>query len=271
MAKNNDGMRKTIAMRISSFYERYPYPSQRVECARDLLCGEHARVMKKILKTAGLTAEELKHMRVLDAGCGTGEKALYCAILGAEVDAFDISKTSISIAIKNAARLAVKNVSYRVDDFAEVQLKKKYGLVLAMGSLHHSAEPHMNFLRLSRALMPKGRIAIGLYNVYGRLACRVRRKMLKIGTGRPEEIVRRLPHAESPARLASLADRYASPHESYHSVEEVLDWFEEAGIEPVCSEPPLNLHSRAEMMAGQLGWMLKERGFFYIGGKKMGK
>ena len=275
-----NGVNEPITPRIRSFYEHYPYPAQRVVGQADLTRGEHARMMKKILATVSLAPQDLRGLRVLDAGCGTGEKSLYCAIMGAQADAFDLSKTSISIARKNAALFRMKNVSYRVADFANVRLEKKYDLILAMGSLHHSEEPKGNFMRLARALKPGGHIVVGLYNLYGRLACRIERKMIRLRLGPLAEnndatsidesarIVRSLPPSKSPTHLASLADRYATPHESYHTVEEVLGWFREAGMEAAGTDPPVNIASRADPLVKQLGWMIQKKGFFCIGARK---
>jgi len=279
-ARKSSNTGKPIATRIRAFYERYPYPSQRVERREDLLRGEHARMMKKIWATVSLAPEELRGMRVLDAGCGTGEKALYCAMMGAEVDAFDLSKTSIMRATMNAGRFGTKNVHYEVADFASVRLARAhYDLILAMGSLHHSEDPKGHFMRLARALKKDGKIVVGLYNLYGRLACRVERKLMRMRVGVKVEdpdpdkefasIVRSLPPSKSPTHLASLADRYATPHESYHTVEEVLGWFAQAGLEPMEADPPVDLRSQADPLIKQLGWMLGRKGFFCVGGRRI--
>lgn len=71
-----------------------------------------------------------KRAGVLDLGCGTG--TLSGLFNKKEYLGVDIDKDSISIARKKN-----KGYSYRVDDATTLRTKKKYGLVLVTGVLHH--------------------------------------------------------------------------------------------------------------------------------------
>lgn len=262
-------MGSQILAKVKDFYERNPYPNQRIAGKEDLLSGEHAKVMRRMLATVGLEPGSLAGMTVLDAGCGTGEKAAYCALHGAIVDAFDISSSSIAIGRKNAEKLGVK-VDFSVSSFETVALKRKYDLVLCIGTLHHTAEPEKNFMRMANKVKNGGRIALGLYNVYGRLGCRVRRKLLWLGESEPRRILEKVgaKKEKNQAWRAAVSDRYGAPHETYHSVEEVLRWFKKAGISPVGAWPKVKMGSRLDIALSQASWLLKNRGFFFIGGKK---
>ncbi len=154
-----------IKLRVRSFYEAHPYPHQRVESESDLSSSGHEKVMRQILRTVGVSPEWLAGKRILDGGCGTGEKAIYCSLHGAKADAFDFSKTSIAHAKQTAAHLNAE-VHFFMADFESVQLKGKYDLILLIGTLHHTADARSNFMRMARHLAPGGRIALGLYNVY---------------------------------------------------------------------------------------------------------
>lgn len=258
-----------ILDKVRGFYERNPYPNQRVSSKEDLLFGEHAKVMRRMLATVGMKPEELQGKTVLDAGCGTGEKAVYCALHGAFVDAFDISKASVAIGKKNAAKLGVK-VNFSVSSFETVKLQRKYDLVLCIGTLHHTAEPKKNFMKMARGVKSGGRIALGLYNLYGRLACRVHRKLLWLGEKEPQRILEKIGVKEEKNQTwrAAVSDRYGAPHETYHSVEEALQWLGEAGMQPISTWPEIKLHSRADIKLKQLEWLFKNRGFFFTGAKK---
>lgn len=58
---------------------------------------------------------------------------------------------------------------------------------------------------------------------------------------------------------AYAADKYVNPYESYHSVGEVLDWFNKNDITYTGSHP----HT-----GQQLKWLLRRNGFFIISGRK---
>jgi 2-polyprenyl-3-methyl-5-hydroxy-6-metoxy-1,4-benzoquinol methylase len=259
----------SIREKVRAFYELHPYPSQRVSSEQDLKASGHEAVMKRILSTAGVTSGWLEGKSVLDAGCGTGEKAVYCALHGAKVDAFDFSGNSIRIARQSAKKLGVK-VNFSVDAFESVQLHKKYDLILCIGTLHHTEDARANFLRMAAHLKPDGRIALGLYNIYGRLACRLHRKLIWAGEKNPERILEKIGarREKSPVRFAAVADRFASPHETYHSIEEVLHWFEESGIAPIATHPAARLDSKLGMKLSQLSWLAKSKGFFFMSGVK---
>ena len=257
-----------ITKKVKDFYEQYPYPNQRVCENKSLINTRQKDVMKNILSTVELSILELDGLCVLDAGCGTGEKALFCKMHGADVDAFDLSNTSIRIAKENSERMKI-DVNYFQGDFAEVRLEKKYDLILAIGTLHHSSDPMGNFEILVKHLKKNGRIALGLYNLYGRLGCRVHRKILGSGKKNTNEILKKVgvEKINNKTKAANLADRFGSPHESYHDIEEVLKWFEKSDIVPCATYPRVELKSRLKIKIKQIEWLAKSRGFFFIGGK----
>jgi hypothetical protein len=115
-----------------------------------------------------------------------------------------------------------------------------------------------------------GFIVVGLYNLYGRLACRIKRKFLRILSGEnPSQILSKIKaKKEDPHMLALLADRYASPYETYHTIEEVLSWFLAADIEPIGCYPKVNIKSFFDIKFSQFEWLLKRKGFFFLGGRK---
>ena len=260
-------MEKRIIRKVREFYESNPYPCQLVRTRTDLERNEHSRVMSRILSTVGWKYGDLAGKRVLDAGCGTGEKALFCAMHGADADAFDISAASIGISRESAKRLNLE-VNYSVDSFEKFSSIKKYDLILCIGSLHHTGDAQANFMRMAALLAPGGRIVLGLYNLYGRLFCRLRRRLLWLGENSWEGVLAKLglEKIESAAMRASVADRYGSPHETYHSIGGVLGWFSLAGIAPISTFPNIKLDSRTEIPISQLRWLAAGRGFFFIGG-----
>ncbi len=75
---------------------------------------------------------DVKGKRVLDAGCGGGEMACYCAAAGAEVTAVDISTEMILAAGRRASkqRVTVNFVHGDMEDLPELQAES-FDLVIA--------------------------------------------------------------------------------------------------------------------------------------------
>jgi hypothetical protein len=66
---------------------------------------------------------------------------------------------------------------------------------------------------------------------------------------------------------AYVADKYVNPHESYHSVGEVLGWFEKNGITYIGAHPHVGEGGFPALLT-QLRWMIKGSGFFIVSGRK---
>jgi SAM-dependent methyltransferase len=73
---------------------------------------------------------------VLDAGCGTGENALYLASLGSSVLGVDVAETALAIARAKAAGRGI-NVEFAAADAFELErLGRKFDTVLDCGLFH---------------------------------------------------------------------------------------------------------------------------------------
>ena len=106
----------------------------------------------------GFLPDELRGMRLLDAGCGTGALAVEAARRGADVTAVDISPTLIGIARE---RLPERLGDGRIQFIAGDMLDKKLGSfdhVVAMDSLIHYSLPDMVGMLARLAEMSRGGI-----------------------------------------------------------------------------------------------------------------
>ena len=74
-------------------------------------------------------------MKVLDLGTGTGTSALFAAKNGAQSVGVEISASAIEIAKENAEKLGL-NLEFIVGDVLELDLKKKFDIVVDSTILH---------------------------------------------------------------------------------------------------------------------------------------
>jgi hypothetical protein len=115
--------------------------------------------------------------------------------------------------------------------------------VLCNGVLHHTADPRGGFEGLVPLVKPGGYVVIGLYNRWGRLMTDLRRVVFKLSGGRGKWLDPYLRSAKlSDAKFrAWYEDQYRHPHESKHTIGEVLDWFDATGLEFVRGVPSVRL------------------------------
>jgi len=80
---------------------------------------------------------DMRGMRLLDAGCGTGALAIEAAKRGADVVAIDLSPTLVGLARDRAPRdLGAGSIDFRVGDMLDQSLGR-FDYVVAMDSLIH--------------------------------------------------------------------------------------------------------------------------------------
>ncbi|MHC4372474.1 MAG: class I SAM-dependent methyltransferase [Planctomycetota bacterium] len=106
-------------------------------------------------------------------------------------------------------------------------------MILCCGVLHHTPDPLAGFQTLMPLLKPGGHIVIGLYNRYGRLLTDLRRRIFSCTGGRFKWIdpILRSGSLSKAQKKTWFADQYSHPHESKHTIAEVLQWFDHAGVE----------------------------------------
>jgi len=259
-----------ITLEVNRFYERYPYPRLPIRDKKDLLEKMHANVMRRILSTAGIAPEALKGKRVLDAGCGTGEKSCYFSACGARATGIDLCRSSLEKARELAEKLGLE-VEFKRQDLLEFNEKEEYGHVFSLGVLHHTSNPRMGFENIVGACKKGGTVTVGLYNAYGRFFHRTKRWWIGLRCGNVVEkrmelikgdILRR--DFRSAHEEAYASDKYANPYESYHTVGEVLDWFEGCGLDFIGAHPDFG---RSAFLS-QLKWLSRGWGFFIMSGRK---
>jgi carbamoyltransferase len=221
---------------VKAFYEETPFPDY----------DDHESVRSLIDKARrGLYARALDrsipyNSRVLEVGCGTGQLSNFLGIACRRIVGTDLCLNSLRLGETFRARHGLDRVRFAQMNLFRLAFKpEQFDVILCNGVLHHTADPFGGFRGLVPLLKPGGHIVIGLYNRYGRLMTDARRQIFRLTGGRArwiDPILRTGKFAEAQAH-AWFADQYRHPHESKHTMGEVLDWFAETGVEFVRGVP----------------------------------
>jgi SAM-dependent methyltransferase len=205
----------------------------------------------------GWPLASLRGLRVLDAGCGMGRFAEFCADAGADVHAVDLS-SAVEAAARNLGHRA--NLSFYQADIMNLPFADgSFDAIYSLGVLHHTTNTRRAFLSLIRLLKPGGRIAIWVYSTKLRLmfggellrmvtprmpkpmllkACRVAIPLYHVHRVPLLGMVTAalLPTSLNPDpewRWLDTFDWYSPTYQWKHTYDEVEAWFREAGLSDI--------------------------------------
>jgi SAM-dependent methyltransferase len=251
-------MGASVQARVKEMYEAHPYPR-----VVDPFNAGSIESYRRSFHYLGATPERFGEAVVLDAGCGTGEKSLYMAGLGARhVVGLDLSATSIRHARENAVRYGIRNLTFLNGSVLDLPFPDhSFDVVHSSGVLHHTADPYGGFQELVRVLKPGGIVMVCLYNRYADWLYHIEKGLVCFLAGddldRRVRISKRL-FGFKEKRLAArenidletrLYDKYAHPQASAHSIGETLGWFRKNGVEFLGIYPPLSLKATLGVLA----------------------
>jgi carbamoyltransferase len=235
-----------VTEEVKAFYEETPFPNY----------DEHDSVRSLMEKSRrGMYAKTLNdaipfNTTVLEVGCGTGQLSNFLGIACRRVIGTDLCLNSLRLGEAFRREHDLSRVRFvQMNLFRPCFKPGQFDVVLCNGVLHHTSDPLGGFKSLVPLVRPGGHIIIGLYNTYGRFATNTRRKIFRLTGGRGrwlDPYLRTGPGAEK--RRAWFADQYQHPHESTHTMGEVLEWFEQAGLEFVRGIPAVS--AEAETLDG---------------------
>ena len=110
-----------------------------------------------------------KGKRVLEISCGLGGESINFAAAGAEVVAYDLSAKSIELAKKRAEIYGLSDkITFYQGNAEELCILpyKKYDLIWAFGSIHHSPHPEKIIQSIKAFMWPDTELRIMLYHKY---------------------------------------------------------------------------------------------------------
>ena len=164
----------TTLTRVQEQYEVLPYPHRDPERELELLRQTTLCELPRIQALAWGRPCDLSTLRVLDAGCGTGDNTVFLAEqlrdTGAEVVALDFSEASLEV---NRARLAKRGLTNVRHVLAPIEEAPTLGLgefdfIVCTGVLHHLASPLEGLSALRTMLKPDGIMGLMVYARYGK-------------------------------------------------------------------------------------------------------
>jgi SAM-dependent methyltransferase len=222
---------------VKTFYEETPFPNYDDLDSRDSLRakardGLFARLLDEQLPAGAL---------VLEAGCGTGQLSNFLGMnWDRHVIGADLCLNSLRLARGFRDRHAIANAAFaQMNLFRPPFADASFDVVICNGVLHHTADPVGGFRALAAKLKPGGIMVVGLYNRFGRLPTLWRRELIARLGDRFAMLDKRLRGQRLNAGrwAAWFRDQYKHPHESRHSMSEVLGWFAAAGVAFTSSIP----------------------------------
>jgi SAM-dependent methyltransferase len=226
---------RKIQETVVGMYSEHPWPLNR----------ETDEEMGWRLKCLGISPDDYRGRRVLDMGCGTGEYALWYAMNGAAaVTAIDLANGSLAIARRRQRESDLRNVEFVKMDLLNCSLPDEhFDYSYSVGVLHHTGDPFRGFEHLVRVTRPGGVIVVSLYNAYSRRVLRAKQMLCRMLGG--DDIDKRVLWGERLfARTLRKLDRryhglntkeiaydiFGFPHESLHTANEVLGWFDRTNV-----------------------------------------
>jgi ubiquinone/menaquinone biosynthesis C-methylase UbiE len=279
--------RAKVGWTVRNFYEGCSFPGyEEFETTYDLIEKSKRGIYAELLD------EQLPlGLRILDAGCGTGQLGIFLSMMHRQVIGIDFSMGSLRKAENFKKKFDLRDVNFAQMDLFHLGLKEStFDYVFCNGVLHHTADAYGAFENLCRLLKPGGYITIGLYNSYGRLLLDLRRWIFKLTSDKLtwlDFFMRQKSLGEGKKRVWFM-DQYRNPHDEKFTVGEVLKWFKDNNISYVNSVPKISLKDQfsgneqlfkshdpgsfLDHLLCQLGWIFtkgREGGFFLTIGKKM--
>jgi len=283
----DDGDRALVADEMKAFYEENPFPNyDEMETVGSLIEKSLARGFPEMLNRS-----IPPHATILEVGCGTGQLGNFLSIAQRRVLSVDMCLNSLRLGQRFKEQDHLTGVHFAQMNLFRLPLQpEQFDVLICTGVLHHTADPEGGYRGLLSFVRPGGHVIIGLYNRYGRLQTRLRRRLFRVlgeGYARIDPYLRQYRMADAKAR-SWFMDQYRNPHESMHTMDETLRWFAATGVRFVRALPStvfgshfnLDYHrslfeeeprgSRADRLLAQLHQMVTdtEGGLFIMIGRK---
>jgi carbamoyltransferase len=223
---------------VKQFYEETPFPNyEDIDTPRALLEKARAGVFARLLNDC-----IPYDARVVEIGCGTGQLTNFLAIAHRSVLGIDVCLNSLRLGHRFSAVHGLQRAVFaQMNLFRPALQDGFFDVVISNGVLHHTADCRAAFKRIGRLVRPGGHLVVGLYNSYSRSLHYARRSIFR-WTGVTGRVLD--PHFKDTGsegrKKAWFQDQYCHPHETSHTMDEVLDWMSADDFEFVNSIPKVS-------------------------------
>ncbi len=278
--------RKDVTETIRAFYEETPFPNyDEFDSVASLVHKARKGMFAKLLDD-----QVPAGARIIECGCGTGQLSNFLSIANRNVFGTDLCLNSLRLGQRFKEQNGLKRVHFLQMNLFRPPFKPgSFDLVISNGVLHHTADPHLAFERISRLVRPGGFLLVGLYHRWGRLITDFRRFVFRTTGNRFTGLDPNLRAGgfRQAKWKAWFMDQYKNPHESKHTIGEVMGWLREIDFQFVTSlprsrpfqpftegdglfrpEPPGNWLERQMVELGMVRNGSREGGFFIVIGRR---
>ncbi len=237
---------------VQGFYNKTPFPDYDLARFKD----------KEDLKIAAYPFAKIldrsipANASIIDVGTGTGQLSAFLSLRREKVLGIDFSDTSLHKAMKLKEKLKLHSWNLeKIDILDSKQLEElgKFDYVLCLGVLHHTGNPYRGFKNIIKLLKPRGHIAIGLYNRFGRIPLKIRIILAKTifkNNQRVKDYFIKVQIGDTKDKERARGwwnDQYMHPHETTHTLGEVLRWFKENNVEYYQTIPSSVLFNKSNL------------------------
>ena len=246
-------MANKVGKVVQEFYNNTPFPDYdlaRFNSIADLKAAatSFAQVLDRSIPATA---------KVIDVGTGTGQLSAYLSLKRNDVWGIDFSDSSLKKAEALKKKLKLKTLTLKKVDILDIEQIKVIGTqfdyLICTGVLHHTGNAYQAFKNILQLVKPGGYVAIGLYHKVGRIPLQIRRKMVKNlyanrEDKRKEYLRMYIGDIDDPELERGVwNDQFVHPHETTHTVGEVLKWFKRNDVKYYQSVPTLKFSEDAEL------------------------
>ncbi len=245
---------KQITRRTGQFYEQFNFPGSR-PVDRDGLV-----FLRRFDCSVKRISGRKKNIRVLDAGCGTGNTIISLANRYRDIEflGLDNSAASLAQAVREAEKYSLTNLKFNKRDLSDpLQTAHKFDIIVCLGVLHHTANMEKVLSNLNNVLNKGGEMYLWIYGKHGRYNHSLNMRLLRMLLGtkpRPEnltdfagrfatEVQQGMPMADLIGKMKVnetqlkayrspvwIADQFLNPHEVLIDMEELLELVKKTGF-----------------------------------------
>lgn len=158
---------------MKEFYSNFTYPFADAK--------ENSQVNGEtifLFLDAEMGNDGLAGKKILDVGCGTGNRSIDIARKSplANVVGIDFSEKSIELA--NIQKESLTNIEFICSDFLTYPVKEQYDFVISMGVIHHLPDPLYGIQKIQEFMNDDGVCILWLYHTYGEFDRLLKRDLL---------------------------------------------------------------------------------------------